>query len=373
MASAPCPFCEHSNTVGAKFCNDCGTPLHPEPCSQCGAVSHRASKHCTRCGAELPAPPATREPTPEWIGIDPAGAVLPSSEFSFVSPPLALPESAQQHLDALPRPMGHEIAGSQDRRAKSLEIDPRSPVGQLTPHSSETQDTARMGPLPEVAPPAASYRKPRAALYTVMLVAAVVLGYYAYFEPTQLKQWLVAPPRDSDVPVINDSSRVPSPTSPAKIRAAPSSPSSDPDAGAGSVTSAGSTAVTVGAESADKVIASPRARNPAAFRSDRDTDEISTSPVARSALPEGASLKGGISADAAPEATRSDAARLKAPQTQPSRAVPRSAAGVEATWDRPRATAGRADTPSETPRVSVCTEGVAALGFCSLRTQRENN
>ena len=219
-----------------------------------------------------------------------------------------------------------------------------------------------MGPLPEVAPPAASYRKPRAALYTVMLVAAVVLGYYAYFEPTQLKQWLVAPPRDSDVPVINDSSRVPSPTSPAKIRAAPSSPSSDPDA-----------AVTVGAESADKVIASPRARNPAAFRSDRDTDEISTSPVARSALPEGASLKGGISADAAPEATRSDAARLKAPQTQPSRAVPRSAAGVEATWDRPRATAGRADTPSETPRVSVCTEGVAALGFCSLRTQRENN
>src|SRR5438093_11557355 len=119
MASAPCPFCEHSNTVGAKFCNDCGTPLHPEPCSQCGAVSHRASKHCTRCGAELPAPPATREPTPEWVGIDPAGAVLPSSEFSVGSLPLTLPETVQRHLDALPATRADEIPCSQNRRPKS--------------------------------------------------------------------------------------------------------------------------------------------------------------------------------------------------------------------------------------------------------------
>src|SRR5215471_9532148 len=31
-----CRFCDHYNPAGAKFCNDCGSPLHLKPCEQCG-------------------------------------------------------------------------------------------------------------------------------------------------------------------------------------------------------------------------------------------------------------------------------------------------------------------------------------------------
>ena len=70
-----CPFCDHHNPAGAKFCNDCGSPLHLKPCNQCDAVNHQAATKCYKCGAECPAlfttPGATpvlpaAEPTPAW-------------------------------------------------------------------------------------------------------------------------------------------------------------------------------------------------------------------------------------------------------------------------------------------------------------------
>ena len=64
----PCPFCDHCNPVGAKFCNDCGTPL--KPCNQCDAVNHQAATNCYKCGAEYPVLFTTvfsaPDPAPAW-------------------------------------------------------------------------------------------------------------------------------------------------------------------------------------------------------------------------------------------------------------------------------------------------------------------
>src|SRR5215831_6911186 len=46
-----CPFCEHHNQAGAKFCNDCGSPLHLKPCNQCDAIIDQAATNCYKCGA----------------------------------------------------------------------------------------------------------------------------------------------------------------------------------------------------------------------------------------------------------------------------------------------------------------------------------
>ena len=70
-----CPFCDRRNPAGAKFCNDCGSPLGLKPCNQCHAVNHQAAKNCYKCGTEYPVlftkPEATpalpaADPTPGW-------------------------------------------------------------------------------------------------------------------------------------------------------------------------------------------------------------------------------------------------------------------------------------------------------------------
>ena len=50
-----CRFCDHHNPPAAKFCNECGSPLHLRPCNQCDAVNDQAATYCYQCGAECPA------------------------------------------------------------------------------------------------------------------------------------------------------------------------------------------------------------------------------------------------------------------------------------------------------------------------------
>ena len=49
-----CAFCDHRNPPGAKFCNDCASPLQLKPCPQCDAVSDQAATNCYKCGATYP-------------------------------------------------------------------------------------------------------------------------------------------------------------------------------------------------------------------------------------------------------------------------------------------------------------------------------
>ena len=57
-----CPSCSAENTPGAKFCNECGTPL-AAACANCGAVNKPGAKFCNECGTTLPGAATTAPPT----------------------------------------------------------------------------------------------------------------------------------------------------------------------------------------------------------------------------------------------------------------------------------------------------------------------
>jgi ribosomal protein L40E len=65
-----CAFCDHRNPAGAKFCNDCASPLHLKPCKQCDAVNDQAATNCYKCGAACPVLFSTPEATPVLPAAD---------------------------------------------------------------------------------------------------------------------------------------------------------------------------------------------------------------------------------------------------------------------------------------------------------------
>jgi hypothetical protein len=53
MSAPTCRFCRHVNPAGAKFCNECGSPLHLRPCPSCEAITDAAAQACHQCGASF--------------------------------------------------------------------------------------------------------------------------------------------------------------------------------------------------------------------------------------------------------------------------------------------------------------------------------
>lgn len=68
--AASCRFCGHGNPGGAKFCNDCGSPLHLRPCAFCQAINDADAARCHVCDAALALPdtPVAAEPPPAAAG-----------------------------------------------------------------------------------------------------------------------------------------------------------------------------------------------------------------------------------------------------------------------------------------------------------------
>lgn len=50
MSTLSCRFCEHRNPAGAKFCNECGSPLAFKPCPNCEAIADASAEQCHQCG-----------------------------------------------------------------------------------------------------------------------------------------------------------------------------------------------------------------------------------------------------------------------------------------------------------------------------------
>ena len=56
-----CPKCQHDNTAGAKFCEECAASLAPARiCANCGSEVSPTAKFCAQCGH--PQKPATDDP-----------------------------------------------------------------------------------------------------------------------------------------------------------------------------------------------------------------------------------------------------------------------------------------------------------------------
>src|SRR5437762_10899121 len=67
MFSSSCVFCGNGNPAGAKFCNECASPLHLKPCNECDAINDRLAESCYKCGADFPMERATIEKAPKSV------------------------------------------------------------------------------------------------------------------------------------------------------------------------------------------------------------------------------------------------------------------------------------------------------------------
>src|SRR5215471_7300302 len=74
-----CPRCQHDNEVGAKFCEECATPL-ARTCTNCGRPLSAVAKFCPECA-------------------HPAGSTVPSSAASqFASPERYTPKHLAERI-----------------------------------------------------------------------------------------------------------------------------------------------------------------------------------------------------------------------------------------------------------------------------------
>jgi ribosomal protein L40E len=98
MPFPDCPFCGHQNPASAKFCNDCGSPLHLSPCGECGAVSNVADTHCWRCGALL-LPLDAPEPLPQQVAPGPAAPAVSAAAAPELAVRFELPTQQELELE----------------------------------------------------------------------------------------------------------------------------------------------------------------------------------------------------------------------------------------------------------------------------------
>ena len=195
MLVSQCLFCNNENPQGAKFCNECGSPLHLRPCWHCDAVNDAASEACYKCGAPCSAAFATtasEAPT----AVEPVSQVTDRVVFA-IAPSVAdesLP-TPQTAVEPVSQVTGQAVFALAPSVADESLPTPRTavePVFQVT-------DRAVFAIAPSAADESLPTPQPRlrrrlaVALPPLALLGAIAIGsYYAYRNPTQLREWLGA-------------------------------------------------------------------------------------------------------------------------------------------------------------------------------------
>jgi len=159
MPPPDCPFCDHQNPAGARFCNECGSPLHLTPCGDCGAVNNVTDTHCWRCSGLLlplhspvPAEHSEREPR--------------------VAERLPTEEELEQELVAL------------EQEVQDFEQPPRAAEEETRMLAPEPRGSSLSNPAPLFDEVDTEPRRPRhgvmAAASVAVLASAIAVGAYLY-------------------------------------------------------------------------------------------------------------------------------------------------------------------------------------------------
>jgi hypothetical protein len=296
MSSLSCRFCSHGNPEGAKFCNQCGSPLNLVPCARCEAINNVADEHCTTCGAPML-----------------AGAEV--AETALVEPVLAMASEGAHRAEsggAVPVALADRLEHDVGEGAATSQA-PRRPVPQPVPSRDftftpappdEAPRTRRIRPYSETWYPA----RVRGMLLGLVFVAIVGAVTWTSIDPTRFGLGRSKP----DVPAGSPSARTAvqaEPPQPAAASvAAPATPPTTPPSSADTVAPASSNSVAP---------ASSNAVTPAS------SDSV-TPPSSEAAMP--------AAADAATPASSADApAAANAPAGESDAATPASAAAPAAT------------------------------------------
>lgn len=179
MALARCPFCTHSNPAGARFCNECGSPLHLLPCEHCEAVNDVLSRDCYRCGA-----PLRSERQREPIGTQAFASVGDAvAEWEATTVVLAYGDEPRTSLRPIPAwsPAGTDV----ERESPSMR-DPAAVLDAATAHEQETfMDTLAADDNAEGRAPdrvASSARPFLTFVAAVAIVGLAALGVYTFIQ-----------------------------------------------------------------------------------------------------------------------------------------------------------------------------------------------
>lgn len=194
-----CLFCNLRNVASAKYCNECASPLHLQPCNKCGAIDNRTAITCYKCGAEfnVPAAKRARVPATSKRARVPAArkrAPAPAAPEPATVPAAPVPES----LPALPilepqsaKPTSSDGGFAIERAflSKSLAqvvgmdktVAPEGvqyPVLALSAVEPRSMDETVESEWAMAA--TASRRARRLAYLTLLLAATAAFGYYYY-------------------------------------------------------------------------------------------------------------------------------------------------------------------------------------------------
>jgi hypothetical protein len=199
-----CPFCAHTNPADAKFCNECGAPLHLRPCNRCEAVNSQVDKNCYKCGMALSMPCTAHEAAPVWPALDTVAASASPGDLCFENGHAPLTESVTEGPDLRLRQSGDEAAAACDCAVEVITHPPRSPGEDMTSPVSTEDRAADAIPLHDLGAATGPRRLSRLALagvFSVALLTAVgVSAYYAYRHQTQLVGPLSAAPPNPALP-----------------------------------------------------------------------------------------------------------------------------------------------------------------------------
>jgi len=417
MVPSQCLFCDQVNPTGAKFCNNCGAPLQVKLCSRCEAVNDQTAKSCHKCGTEFPAPaitagapptssapnvtaasPAVGEPLPFRLDFDlrelpnplpSAQIVTAAAHASFASEPALA--TANSPAPQLARPVAavalDKVDLAIDRQHSTFDHSiPSAFVGPERGHTPERESA-----VPLHNPEATTERHPssravRAVALSIAAFTAIgILAYYVYgpsMLPAQREGAQVSStpadvnaggPLTAPRPVGETASSGPSASvgtdSAAVVGAAIPAPSAEPSTAATGAPAGQGTAAATGSTGVASQTPSPNEPRLQLSTSDRVSAPEDAAARANEVVkkPSAATANAGKVRDGAPATSNEVTTKYSAPN-RPMRTY------QDATSSDPvQLPLGddRAKARLDASRPRPCTEGVAALGLCSMNSGGE--
>ena len=372
MFNPRCVFCGHGNPAGAKFCNDCASPLHLKPCNECDAINDRSAESCYKCGADFPIEHATIEGAPKS-----AADSGPATVSGFEQERQRFHRPAADPVDTLQRRARHEAP---QVMAKEMEFfaHERPLAAALMPSFPASQRTPQIIPVRAREMRARRYLVTRVALPALLVAAIPIVGYFGYRHQAQVENAFNA----------NQGSRANGDTSrtPGSVGVSPRSGGF----GASSAATGAAPPIAAPTEDAASPMTQGRIRTTGTRRPEDETNASTESTAAASSSPRPPggrqSAPGPVLATPTdPGAKAASAAKAIATQSRDKplqmparRSLATPSGSMESTSGFPDADAlavrapigsRRDDAAADRERLRSCTDEVAALGLCNRRAE----
>ena len=246
MSSPFCRFCSHGNPSGAKFCNECGSPLHLRPCPRCEAVTDSSAGRCHQCGAVFDAEPVavstdTHLAANESAAMHEREAGSTRNEHERETAGTRNEQHEQKRVDAAER--AHETRHDKDLATSQFtQGDAYAHIPEWLAERFDAANTRQAVTDEPFVPdlPRESETPPRRAHSWLLIIAGAVavglVGYYGYFVTTlhgpASSRGVVEPSASREASAPNSEAAKPQPAAPAQTAApapkpAPQAPASD--------------------------------------------------------------------------------------------------------------------------------------------------